>query len=693
MNAFLADITLWGHALAAFMFAALVGWQSTVRNGGMLRALLTLACALMAFWCGAVAGWGAEGIVAGVVKGCADFAWLGFLFALQPPSRSDRRAPFIIGTFVLLGTLLVATIVLKSLPLFFAGSPRIQEGLYLAGQGFRVAIASGALCLLHNVFTASSPEARWRLGMPMLALAAMWVFDLNLATVAYLTGALPDTLYAARGFLLMLMAPLLVTVSRLAGIDRARQSRAARFEVLSLLVIGFYLAAMVALDKLLALGGNRWRLGQITIVLGFFILAFALFPSERFRKAVKATLARHLFQHRYDYRLEWRRFTDTIGQPGEHAPALAERTIKAIADIPDCPGGVLLLREGDGTLALAARFGWDALDVPLVAGSTDLAAYLERTGGVVELGSIREDSSADVTAFLPEWMLAEDRAWVLVPLIHFERLVGAVLLEQPLVARILDWEDHDLLRVAGRQVASYLAEARGQEALSDARRFDEFNRRFAFIMHDIKNLVSQLSLLARNAERHADNPDFRVDMIDTLKNSVGKMNDLLARLAQHHLGKPDDAAPHSLHELAQKIVSARIGGHPVRICARDDVMAIVDPDRFTQALGHLVQNAVDASGNGAPVDIVIARRGLEASVEVIDRGTGMSADFIRSRLFAPFASTKNGGFGIGAYEARSIIAGMKGRIEVQSREGEGSRFTILLPMAAFFSIDNRATAS
>src|SRR3546814_16030222 len=98
---------------------------------------------------------------------------------------------------------------------------------------------------------------------------------------------------------------------------------------------------------------------------------------------------------------------------------------------------------------------------------------------------------------------------LLVPLVHFNTLAGVILLARPPVDRALDWEDFDLLRIAGRQVASYLAEARAQGALADARRFDEFNRRFAFILHDIKNLVSQLSLVARNAERHADNPDFR----------------------------------------------------------------------------------------------------------------------------------------------------------------------------------------
>ncbi|WP_204279985.1 hypothetical protein, partial [Raoultella ornithinolytica] len=90
-------------------------------------------------------------------------------------------------------------------------------------------------------------------------------------------------------------------------------------------------------------------------------------------------------------------------------------------------------------------------------------------------------------------------AWVIVPLPHLAELAGAILLARPPLDRALDWEDFDLLKVAGRQVASYLAEARAQDALAEAQRFDEFNRRFAFILHDIKNLVSQLTLTARNS--------------------------------------------------------------------------------------------------------------------------------------------------------------------------------------------------
>jgi putative PEP-CTERM system histidine kinase len=266
-------------------------------------------------------------------------------------------------------------------------------------------------------------------------------------------------------------------------------------------------------------------------------------------------------------------------------------------------------------------------------------------------------------------------------LLHSDRLVGFVILEHPYVRRPLDWEDFDLFRTAGIQAASYLAEAISQEALADAQRFDEFNRRFAFIMHDIKNLVSQLALVARNAERHADNPEFRADMIATLQSSVRKMNDLLARLGRGNNGEAEQPRAIPVAQVAAAVAEVKKRVHPIEISGEPGIAALADPVRLEQALAHLVQNGIDASAAGVPVRIAFARRGGEAAIEIADRGAGMSADFIRARLFQPFASTKDGGFGVGAFEARSLVTAMGGRIEVESREGEGTCFTVFLPLA------------
>jgi putative PEP-CTERM system histidine kinase len=278
-------------------------------------------------------------------------------------------------------------------------------------------------------------------------------------------------------------------------------------------------------------------------------------------------------------------------------------------------------------------------------------------------------------------MSADERTWVGVPLVHFDRLAGLMLLARPRIDRKLDWEDLDMLRVVGRQVASYLAEARSQQSLSEAQRFDEFNRRMAFIMHDIKNLVSQLSLLARNAKRHADNPEFQLDMIETLQDSADRMNGLLERLSQHNRSNPEEPKPVKVADLVRTIIEKKRLLHSLESGDVEDLTIFADPARVEQILGHLIQNAIDASEDDQTITINARRRDLSVAIEVCDRGIGMSAEFVRNQLFKPFSSSKQGGFGIGAYEARELARGMKGRLEVESTEHVGSRFTLILPLA------------
>jgi putative PEP-CTERM system histidine kinase len=277
-------------------------------------------------------------------------------------------------------------------------------------------------------------------------------------------------------------------------------------------------------------------------------------------------------------------------------------------------------------------------------------------------------------------MIDQRSVWVGVPLLHQQRLVGLVILAAPEFRRALDWEDFDLLRTAGNQAASSLAEALGQEALANAQRFEEFNRRFAFILHDIKNLVSQLSLLARNAERHADNPEFRTDMVATLQSSVGKMNDLLARLAPHSSSRVQRLYAQPLRPILSAAIAAKRRDRDVQLLGDASLCALVDPAALEQAISHLLQNALDAS-SGTPVTVRVDGDSESVTIAISDKGIGMDGDFVRNRLFQPFASTKPDGFGIGAFEARSLVTAMGGRLGVDSRPGQGTTFTITLPAA------------
>jgi putative PEP-CTERM system histidine kinase len=346
---------------------------------------------------------------------------------------------------------------------------------------------------------------------------------------------------------------------------------------------------------------------------------------------------------------------------------------------------MLLVSDGGAGMAVAATCDWNSATPP--ADQLEDAQLfwnaLEATGRVVELEGLRSGwaSAENKSLPVPAWMIGDPEAWAAVPLRHQERMVGLVLIAAPEFRRALDWEDFDLLRTAGNQAASSLAEAFGQEALVNAQRFEEFNRRFAFILHDIKNLVSQLSLVARNAERHADNPEFRADMVATLQSSVGKMNDLLARLAPHSQGHVQRAEAQPLLPVLTAAIAAKRRQREVRLIGDASQWAHVDAGALEQALGQLLQNAIDASGDADPVTVRVEPAGASIAIAIADKGAGMDSEFIRNRLFQPFASTKADGFGIGAFEARSLIVAMGGRISVDSRPGQGSTFTILLPAA------------
>jgi putative PEP-CTERM system histidine kinase len=400
-----------------------------------------------------------------------------------------------------------------------------------------------------------------------------------------------------------------------------------------------------------------------------------LLPSARARGWVKVKIAKHLFEHRYDYRTEWLRFTETLGRDGADAPPLGERIVQAFADVVDAPGGLLLVGDG-GSLAIAANWNWPA-ESPSGEGIAEAGALWN---AMEESGRIAEFESRDEALPAPQWMIEQESVWAGIPLMHQQRLVGLVVLAAPEYRRALDWEDFDLLRTAGKQAASSLAEAMGQEALANAQRFEEFNRRFAFILHDIKNLVSQLSLVARNAERHADNPEFRADMIATLQSSVGKMNDLLARLAPRSGTRVQRVEAQPLRAILMAGIAATRRDRDFQLRCDSHLCAMVDSAALEQAVGHLLQNAADAS-SGTPVTVDVTADARTVTIAISDQGVGMDSDFIRNRLFQPFASTKPGGFGVGAFEARSLILAMGGRIGVESEPGRGTTFTITLPAA------------
>jgi putative PEP-CTERM system histidine kinase len=640
------------------------------------RGAVGAALIATALWCGATAALGESSAPAQALEILRNLAWIYALFRHFANDGRDASLPGVRQVSITLA----AVEALHVLLLFVQpGRSEIELSALL-----RMLVAVGALVLVHNLYGGASPASRRLLAWNSLGLALFWLFELNLYTIAYLTGAPATGLEILRALVTMLVAACFAIGTHHASAGLTfRPSRAVAFSTLSLAILAVYFMAMVGLANGVArLSGDLARATQVGFLLLAATAALVWLPSPRLRSTARVLALKHLFKHRYDYREEWLRFTRTIGS-GARGVNLHERAVQSLADITDSGAGLLLTPRDDGDLELAARWSWPTIAVPSRAVPQALVRKFEAHKLILDL----DEARAGVDHFgeqplVPQWLRDEDAAWALVPLLHGQRLVGVIVLARPQVARRLDWEDFDLLGVAGQQLASYLSEQAGQEALQDAERFEEFSRRIAFVMHDIKNLSSQLALLARNAERHAENPEFRKDMLVTLRNSAEKLDSLVNRLGRYGGRSAVAVAEFNLAAVARRLARRFAQVHPVRLVGDGDCEVLGNEELLEQALVHLIQNAIEASEAGSAVVLEVGASGLSGTIAVVDSGRGMTAEFVRTGLFRPFVSTKENGFGIGVCEARDHARAMGGRLDVETRENLGSRFTISLPLAA-----------
>jgi putative PEP-CTERM system histidine kinase len=218
------------------------------------------------------------------------------------------------------------------------------------------------------------------------------------------------------------------------------------------------------------------------------------------------------------------------------------------------------------------------------------------------------------------------------------------------------------------------------EALLEARKFDAFNRMSAFVVHDLKNIITQLSLMLKNAERHRDNPEFQQDMLITVESSLDKMRQMMLQLreGQKPVGLSSGV---NLEKLLRDIeTAAHLRGRRVDVQVIDPVDTRGHEERLARVIGHLVHNALDATPASGRVWVTLRKAAGRAQLEVGDTGAGMTPEFVQTRLFKPFSSTKASGMGIGSYESFHYIKELGGQINVDSEVGRGTVVTVALPL-------------
>lgn len=608
-------------------------------------------------------------------------AWYAFVVYLLRPQGKESTDKKLLPTWLIpaCGVVLLAGLCLQ-LSLSF--------GLMPADQWFRTALFQAlampvlGLMLVEQLFRAVSDDSVWNIKPLCLGLAGQFVFDIYIFSDALMFNQIDIDAISVRGIVHAITVPLilLATLRSRDWTSKIHLSQKAAFHSATLLIAGIYLLFMASVGYYVRYFGGDWgRALQLAIVCAAILGLGVIVVSGSMRAKLRVLVGKHFFSYRYDYREEWLRFTQTLSSQ-DSPQALGQQVIRGLANMVESPAGGLWLREAaHNSYRQTARWNIPANE-GLENTDSSLLRFLKSSGWVINLEEYRCYPGRYGDLEIPSWIPDIPNAWLVIPLMVGAQMNGFVVLTSSRTQIDVNWEVNDLLRTAGCQAAGFLANMQATEALLEARKFDAFNKMSAFVVHDLKNIVTQLALMIKNAERHRDNPEFQQDMLMTVEHSVERMRQLMMQLREGAT-PPGTACGVNLPTVIQRIQKEKMDlGRSVEIRMQDRLATRGHEDRLERVIGHLVQNALDATDPSGSVWVSLEKRGDRAALEVGDTGHGMTPDFIRERLFKPFQSTKQAGMGIGAYESAQYIRELGGEMLVDSEPGEGTRITVILPL-------------
>jgi putative PEP-CTERM system histidine kinase len=704
-----ALLTAWSFALvgAAYLALALrllvLGYVKAPLDGP--RVSLVCAVLLCSLWGWLTLGFLTTGVPLLALLGeIADLlryaAWFTFVLLIFKAARTastisggksmpvgDGLMPSGMGWMVPVAGLLVAFgLFAKLYAVLGFGAPGEASRLVLFSS---MALPVFVLMLVEQLFRNVTEDSRWNVKPLCLALAGSSLFDVYLYSQAVLFNSVDTDAVSIRGAVHTLVVPLLLLAStrRSDWIAKIQVSRKAAFHSATLLIAGIYLIFVSGVGYYVRYFGGEWgRALQLALVFLSLLLLIVLALSGTVRAKLRVFVGKHFFAYRYDYREEWLRFTKTLSS--QNSPQeMGQQVVRGLADLLESPGGGLWMKSrSESSFSQTARWNL-AQAVDKEDSNSPLCQFMVSSGWVINLEEFRSSPRRYGQLALPVWLQEIEQAWLIVPLNVGEEMIGFVVLARARTRLEVNWEVNDLLKTAGRQAASFLAQMQATEALLEVRKFDAFNRMSAFVVHDLKNIVTQLALMMKNAQRHSQNPEFQQDMLLTVENSLDRMRQLMLQLREGAT-PPGTAVGVNLSEIVDRIEATAAGrGRKLEVEIIHRIGTRGHEERLERIIGHVVQNAFDATGAAGRVRLSLGRQGGQARIEVADTGQGMSQEFIRDRLFKPFQTTKQAGMGIGAYESFQYVQELGGKIEVDSELNHGTKVTILLPL---FELQNES---
>jgi putative PEP-CTERM system histidine kinase len=691
-----------GYGLAAVAFGILTMLMLTSWRGRVPGGLLVAAAGLSTAWAVAAAYPAATPShwqTIGVLEILRNTGWLLFLARITPAGHgiagtSRRLVSLAPAAFVLVYG--IGSIVLITGEVI----PQVIRTLVFTG----LVTAIAGLVLLEQVYRSLRQEPRKAVLPLLLGLGGLLAYDLFLYSHGLLFRGIHAELWAARGYASLLAVPFLLLAARRNpdwSVD-VFVSRHVAFYTTSVVAIGTYLVIMSVAGYGLRMAGGQWgAILQVVFFFGAFVLLAWIIVSRPARAQLKVFIAKHFYSNKYDYREEWLKLTRRLAESDDSEP-LPRRGLGAMVELAGAEGGAIWVHDAAretegyhraalyGELADAGHGPGSEIGVPTALGNDDsLVTFLGQRRWTVNLAEALYNPESHPGLAVPEWLEQLGRNSLVVPLLNQDRLWGMMLLTSPKRVGRLSYEDIDLYRVAGMQIAAVMAQAEADRLLSESRQFEAYNRFAAFIMHDLKNVIAQQSLVVRNAAKYRDDPAFIDDALDTVANSVDRMQRLLEQLKRGRGAMQVERV--DIMRLVDETVRRHTDRQPApQASCRAVVPRLrIDRERLGAVLGHLVTNAQDATPASGKVVIEVDMDDDCLVLAVEDDGAGMDDEFIRDRLFRPFDSTKGSkGMGIGAYQARKFVESAGGEVRVRSAPGQGTRFELRFPGALMESAES-----
>ena len=567
--------------------------HATQRTGKAPPAFIAAVCATAAWAAASTVAIRFNDPVAGLAAALLDVlrdgCWLWCLLSLLQP----RQAAYKATPLALTAAVLLTANVAMWLALVAGAFPTDARPAY----SLALALPVLGLVLVEQLWRNATEDSLWSSKPFCLALALGFAFDIYFYSQAALFGHLDIDAASIRGVVHAACAPLLWVASKRQAnaLGALRVSRVAAFHTATLLLVGLYLLFLSAIGYYVRQSGGDWgsalQLGLLFV--GAAGLVFIMLSGSA-RASLRVFIGKHFFAYRYDYRAEWLRFTAMLsGANGSREVGVL--VIRGLSDMVESPAGALWTRSmSGGDFIQTARWNMARTTVA-EPGDSALCSYWRRKHWIIDVDEWHARPEQYEGLQLPAWLAALPSAWLLIPLRVDDELIGFVALARARAPVPIDWEVRDLLKTASRQAAVFLAQMHATEALLEARKFDAFNRMSAFVVHDLKNIVTQLSLMLKNAKRLHANPEFQQDMLLTVENSLEKMRQLMLQLreGQQPAGSTSGV---DLGTLARRIVAvAAQRGRTVELQLVDRVATRGHEDRVERVLGHVVQNALDAT--------------------------------------------------------------------------------------------------